>query len=347
VTAAGEVISPQSPCWRQALSRAWHEVYQLPEYVSFEAERLGGQPAAFFYEDGDGIFLLPFVAREIPGTDRSDAVSPYGYPGPVSDRSDRAFWCRAVTSLVETLASEQLVSLFVRLDPLQPTSCTPLSEVGTLVTHGATICVDLRLRREEWWSQLRKEHREAINKNIRLGRTSITDDWQYLDDFVQIYRETMTRTNATEDYFFDREYFERLRNAVPDSAHLQMIFSADGEPIAGSVLLAGGSILQAHLAGSRPTQRREKSTPFLVHEAVQWGREHGCSTFQLGGGVGGREDSLFEFKKGFSPHRHDFQTFRAVLDAPVYRKLAVDLNPQADPEDLSAYFPLYRARPTQ
>jgi hypothetical protein len=341
---AGEIVGPCSPRWSAVLSRVWHEVYQLPEYVAFDADLVSGRPSAFVFENDGGVFLLPFVIREIPGTGRCDAVSPYGYPGPLSDRTDPPFWRQALASLRQTLVQEGLVSLFVRLDPLMPVPLEALSEFGTLMRHGATVSIDLRLTREEWWPQLRKDHREAINRSIRLGRVSVMDDWGYLDEFVSLYEETMTRVHAAPEYFFDQDYFRDLRDAVGERAHLMTVLDEDHHPVAGSVLLTTGGIMQAHLAGSRTTRRREEPFPFMIHEAVRWGRSYGCTAFQLGGGVGGQEDSVFDFKKGFSPNRHDFHTLRIVLDAEAYREMALKADPTADPCDHRGFFPRYRGR---
>ena len=62
--------------------------------------------------------LVPLVVRDVPDGDLSDASSPYGYPGPVSNAgTDDEFWCRALESLVETLRSEGIVTVFVRTHP--------------------------------------------------------------------------------------------------------------------------------------------------------------------------------------------------------------------------------------
>jgi len=339
-----EIVGPSSPRWSEALGRVGHEVvYQLPEYVAFDAGLVAGQASAFVYEEDDGgVFFMPFVIREIPGTGRCDAASPYGYPGPLSNRTDSTFWRRALDSLRHTLVREGLVSLFVRLDPLMPAPLTALSQAGMMRRHGATVSIDLRLTREQWWAQVRRDHREAINRSIRLGRVGVIDDWTYLNEFASMYHETMTRVQAGPEYFFDLGYFQALRDALGERVHLVTVLAED-QPMAGSLVLSAGTILQAHLAGSRTTRRREEPTRFMIHEVVRWGREQGHTAFQLGGGVGGEEDSVFHFKKGFSPNRHDFHTLRIVLDADTYGDLVLKADPAADPLDHDGFFPRYRA----
>jgi hypothetical protein len=59
--------------------------------------------------------------------------------------------------------------------------------------------------------------------------------------------------------------------------------------------------------------------------------------FHLGGGVGGRSDSLFEFKLRFDPGaEREFAIGKAIHDESAYRELA---GPGAD---LPGFFPAYR-----
>jgi GNAT superfamily N-acetyltransferase len=339
MTGTAGLIGPESTRWREVLGRVAHQIYHLPEYAVFDAELSGGRPVAFLYEEDGGSWLLPLVLRSVPGTDRLDAASPYGHPGPVSDRADEQFWTRAVTALVRTLAASGAVSLFVRMDPLAWLPHGAFEQVGTLVPHGSTVSIDLRLSKEEWWPEVRRDHRSAINRAVRLGRTSVMDDWSHLDEFVAMYHQTMTRVGATEDYFFDRAYLERIRGALDGRVHLMMSLAAD-EPIAGSVFLETGGVVQAHIVATKPSYRREEPTRFLVSECVEWGRQRGCTDLHLGGGVGGREDSIFHFKKGFSRRRHEFFTFRAVLDPTAYAELT-SAGQEPSP-DVTGYFPAYR-----
>jgi hypothetical protein len=75
-----------------------------------------------------------------------------------------------------------------------------------------------------------------------------------------------------------------------------------------------------------------------------WARDAGCTTFHLGGGVGGRDDSLFRFKLGFSSSTADFYTCRMVMNQARYTCLSrkfMEFKGSMSPEK-EEYFPLYR-----
>ncbi|MDZ7703689.1 MAG: hypothetical protein U5L04_04290 [Trueperaceae bacterium] len=61
-----------------------------------------------------------------------------------------------------------------------------------------------------------------------------------------------------------------------------------------------------------------------------------------GGGLGGREDSLFHFKKGFSGHLADFATFGAIVDEVRYHKLVETWQVQSGQTAAESFFPAYR-----
>src|SRR5690348_5442033 len=110
--ASGALIDVDSPLWPAALERMQHDSYHLPGFVRNEVEMTGGQAAAFIYDEGRDVLLVPLVIRPIPGSPRVDAASPYGYGGPVSSTADKSFWWAGMDRLVELLAQRAIVTCF-------------------------------------------------------------------------------------------------------------------------------------------------------------------------------------------------------------------------------------------
>lgn len=75
-----------------------------------------------------------------------------------------------------------------------------------------------------------------------------------------------------------------------------------------------------------------------------WAKERGNQTLHLGGGLGGREDALFDFKAGFSEGRYPFRTWRVVADEVAYRALGDDWASRhgAASDGAEGFFPAYR-----
>jgi hypothetical protein len=343
--AEGILCTPASPAWTAALRRLPHDVYQDPAYVRFDAAYGGGTPVAYLYEAGGHTLLLPLVLRPVPGTDLLDATSPYGYPAPVSDTTSEAFWAAAVAGLPVALRAARVVSCFVRMHPLLPAPRDVLAAAGHVEYHGDTVSIDLTLTEEQGWQQVRGNHRRHINRARRDGRTVAFDDWSHLAAFTSIYSETMHRVGAAPYYHFGPGYFRDLRAALGSRLHLAVALDGD-EPIAGALCFAAGGIVQYHLGGTRTERLGEQPSKLVLWEVASWGRAHGYRAFNLGSGVGGRDNPLFHFKAGFSSSRHPFHTWRIVADPVSYEELSVRAGNPAGAADLSGYFPAYRAMPT-
>ncbi|SNY56535.1 GNAT family N-acetyltransferase [Paractinoplanes atraurantiacus] len=343
ITAHAALLDPGAREWKEALQRTGHDIYHLPDYVSLDASLCGGRPAALWYEDAGRHALLPLIVRDIPGADRRDAMSPYGYPGLVGSAmpGDRPFWERACAAMVATMREAGLVSAFVRMHPLVPSPQLPvLAEFGTLVRHGETVSMDLTVSVEEMWRQTRADHRNHINRARRAGTRVVFDDWERLAEWVAVYHDNMRRVGAQPYYFFTYEHLAALHDAIGDRMHLAVALEGD-EVVGGNTFFEYDGIATGYVSSTRRAKHRY-ADELLYDEVRRWCRERGDTAFHLGGGRGGRSDSLFSYKAGFSPRRHAFHTWRVIADPQAYLQLVRDLKPGADPADVAGTFPPYR-----
>jgi len=332
------LLEPAAREWKETLQQVGHDMYHVPDYVVLDARLYGGEPAAFHYEKDGRRLLIPLILRDIPGTGLKDAISPYGYPGPVSSSNDGAFSAAACAALVDTLRDAGIVSAFVRLHPLL--RGPDLSSRGTLVHHGETVSMDLTVSEEEMWKQTRADHRNHINRAKRAGTEIVFDDWDRLGEWVEVYHDNMRRVGATSYYFFTRDHLQALHDAVGDRMHL-VVALEDGEVVGGNTFFTYDGIATGYVSSTRRAPKRYADE--LLYDSVRrWCKSRGDHVFHLGGGKGGANDSLFSYKAGFSPSRHAFHTWRVVADPVAYERLVRDRRPAADPADLTTTFPAYR-----
>jgi hypothetical protein len=312
------LLGVDSPAWHSFLATARHDFYHLPAYVALSAEQDGGEPAALYVREGDRAMLLPLIIRPIPGGGR-DATSPYGYPGPLVSGPDDGFLERALQAGIGLLASRGIVSVFVRLHPLL--NRVAPKGIGDVVRAGETVTIDLTLPEKELWQQTRANHRGEISRAIRAGRVVLFDDaWIHADAFGRLYRETMLRVSADPFYFFGDAYFSGLRAALGERLRLCVV-EADGVLAAAGLFVETCGIVQYHLSAMDPAFAREGLTKLMIHSVRSWAKERGDRDLHLGGGVGGAEDPLFDFKSRFSPGRLTFRTLRIVVDQVQYAQL--------------------------
>ena len=305
--------------WDALLARlGLDDVYLRREYVESACLIEPGTPT-FLYEAGT---VFPCILRLFQ--DRFDVTTPYGYGGPVSGDADAGTfysayggWCR----------ERGVVSTFVRFHPLYENhryAEIPVEPLGSTVAW--------RLQGDDLFERMHSHHRRVVRKAERAEPEVMVDESPALDEFAALYEQTMARLDADAFYLFTPEYWESLRElpCVLVSAR------AGGELLASVLCFASKPWLHYHLGASSDDGRRLGASNLVLYEAASWGRAQGFELFHLGGGLGGQEDSLYEFKRRFDPDaEREFAIGKAIHDEPSYRELA-------DGAPLDGFFPAYR-----
>ena len=345
------------PRWPDALRRLRHDFYHLPEYVRLDGEWNRAQPMAFLARSGDEELLIPYLLRRceslgpesMAGEEVYDVVSPYGYPGLLlSDaaRQSPRFAREAMHRLSETLREMGACSAFLRMHPLLSDGLSELFPEGFFTPAGETVAMDLTLDEGGLWKGIREGHQWTIKKCRRLGFVArMVSLRAYVECVMEIYRETMDRVQAKESYYFGRDYFARLAE-MPGQVHCAVV-ELEGQPAAACIFFECDGIVQAHLGGTRSEFLHKSPFHLLLYSAAEWARSRGNRYLHMGGGVGGSNDRLLQFKRGFSPLRFPFSTLRLVTDEGKYRELTSRRARAAavSVEEVSCgdFFPAYRA----
>jgi len=329
--------------WEALLESAAHDFYAFPCFTALDASWVSG--SAIAYLDSKIDLLIPLVRREL-GDDHFDAVSPYGYPGIVSDCAPDLVRA-ALLRFLEEGRREGFVTSFLRLHPLLNAEL-PHALQGlpgcTIVEHGPTVSVSLDDNDEAWEAGLSKGLRRDIRALRREGYHVDFDSPDALDSFMVCYRASMKRVDADDSYLFDRDYIERLLDCLRERITICVVRSAGGEPACAGLFTVVGEIAQYHLSGTNPNHFALGPNKLMLAEARKWVREQGAQVFHLGGGVGSREDGLFRFKERFGSRLTPFWTVRLIHDAEHYEVLQqswLDQHGISKAPDPS-YFPLYR-----
>ena len=348
------VLDPQDTSWSETLQLMSHDVYHLPEYVALDAKRTQTIPQAFVYQDEAKIFFVPYLLRScedinLDETKAYDIISPYGYPGILINEAaldSTDFAKAAFQKFRQTLQERGVCSAFFRLHPILGEKFTHLLEPDCFQEDGKTVSIDLTLDEDRIWAKTRRGHQSTINKCIRLGLTAKTvSASEHLDQFIDIYEETMNRVKAKDVYYFSRDYFEDLLK-LEDKLHLGIVES-EGEMICASLFFESCGIIQAHLGGTKNDFLKQSPFNLLLHHMRLWAKARGNKYLHIGGGVGGKKDNLYTFKSGFSKQRHAFFTMRFVVDQNIYDRLlklrAKSIDKSVEELQQSHFFPAYRA----
>ena len=345
-----DFLSPADSRWRRFTDRAPHDVYHLAEYACVASKHEGGEAVAFYVEETDHALLMPLLVRGLPAelcapASWCDAISPYGYPGPIATKGFPSEILADALLSFRTLARERdIVSAFVRFNPFRSIPTSLFDGLGVIVNHGPVVYIDLAKSVDEWWAETRTAHRQDIARLIRSAYTVDMDDWDAYPAFRELYRITMQRLAASPFYYFSDEYFDDLRRLLGDRLHLCTVRSPAGDVAAGGLFMLDDGIVAYHLSGTAESHRAKAPTKLMIDFARRWAKEQGASLLNLGGGFGGSGSSLHHFKTGFSRSQTDFQTARIVFDHDRYDCLTAarrELHPITD-DASNVFFPSYR-----
>jgi hypothetical protein len=242
------------------------------------------------------------------------------------------------TLFCEFLQQENIVSVFVRLNPFVGPAEELLAKLGGVTIQGPTVYIDLR-DPERSWTGINSANRRSINHLLQQGYEVRFDEWENIDQVIDAYFDTMQRLKASPFYFFPRSYFQHLRDNSEHHFHLATVYTPSGELAGGCFFSEVGGLVQYFLMGTFETFMEASPSKLLINALRLWGIERGHHTLNLGGGVGARRDGLFEFKMRLSKSVANFSTFRRVLLPEVYEALSRSQGWEGQDND---YFPIYR-----
>ena len=348
----------QAPAWTRIIeSCANWDFYHSPQY-HVVAESFGeGVAYLFHYHEGPYSVALPLLVRpldDVQGLGEKaagwqDATSVYGYAGPLASHSDMPAEVirKFQTELEERLRDLHIVAVFSRLHPLleQQRILEGLGECEALIK---TVSIDLTLPPELQRAAYRATHRRSIKKARAHGIVFHADrSLERLDEFVDIYYETMRRVRAAPQYFFPHSYFHKMATALGKHFHLLCVLK-DERIVSAGIFIEGGGVLQYHLGGTRDAALPLAPMKTLVDDVRHWAVRRGLRVFHLGGGVTPRQDDLLlHFKLGFSNRTHDFRVWRWIVFPDVYRSFCAEKsnwNHRHGAEVTTrVYFPEYRS----
>ena len=251
-----------------------------------------------------GELVAPLIVREIGDTGERDAISPYGYPGLVGS-------IESLDPAAIDFSATGLVSAFVR-HTLGPSPLAAASERNVV-----------QIADPELPPKSRPSDRRQVSRNREAGyaldlvpgaETSADQRAGFLD----VYEQTMRRTEAASHYFFDAAYFDRILEA--ERTWLALATAPDGRLAAASLAVVSDGYLHYYLSGSADSHLPDSPMKSVVARLVEHSDDLGLP-LNLGGGIA-PGDPLEEFKRGFANRRQPWLTSELTCDPEAYAQLS-------------------------
>jgi hypothetical protein len=317
--------------WDEALRAAGvNDVYYSRGFVAASAALVDAEPVLLRLGGERGEVFVACLLRSDP----TDVVTPYGYGGPVGagERPPLADFPAAYDAWC---ARRGAVSSFFVFHPLLANAGSEAARRFHRTALAGTVAWSLDA--PDLLAAMHKHHRRLVRR-ARTARYAVAVEPRPrgLGDFVALYEQTMRRASASPFYFFPPAYWDALARDVP----LVKVDVRDGggELLASVLGMGEPPWLHYHLGAAADAARGTGASHLALYALASWGREHGYGTLHLGGGVGGRADSLLEYKLRFAPGGLvESAIGKAVHDEAAYLRLA-----GADAVDWDGFFPAYR-----
>ena len=325
-----------------------HDVYFLPAYGKLNEHIEDGEAQTFEFTCEYGYVRSVFIRRTVPfllnGEQYYDAITPYGYGGPVVIRAtDREKLVEAYTNAYRTYCREnRIVDEFVRFHPLAE-NALDFGALYQTVFNRHTIAVDLT---DEEYSktQFTPDCRNMIRKAAKKGvEVEVDEECSRISEFIPLYFATMDKNHASEYYYFEADYFDQIQHI--EGCKLILINALlEGKLIGSAMFMLSGENMHYHLSSTDPEYYSYAANNAIIKQAIEYGRAHGMKWLHLGGGVSTNEkDPLFKFKHNFGrteKNLKDFYMGTAVFLPDEYAQLCEIAQEQGIEQ--GSFFPAYR-----
>jgi lipid II:glycine glycyltransferase (peptidoglycan interpeptide bridge formation enzyme) len=329
--------------------REWKSIVQksleFDSYHTWEYHNLtkDGIPILLVYQQNNDFVAIPLLKRNIPNSDLYDMTSVYGYTGPISNCNFNDLSHEMKENfrieLNQYLKQNRIVSVFSRLNPFLEQ--TPIMNAFQGIhDNGNGVMIDLlqplQKQREKYKSSFLKQilKLKGLGYYIKESKSQ-----KAIKEFSEMYLENMKRIGASDYYLFNEDYFTNFLNSMHSTSKLIMVYHEE-IPVSGGIVLFTKNIIQLHLMATKTAFLKYSPSKYLNDEISQIGRQLGIRYFNLGGGLGFKKDSLFDFKSSFSDNFYEYKTWRYISDPDNYEKLLKDVG--IEPNIFIDFFPLYR-----
>ena len=148
----------------------------------------------------------------------------------------------------------------------------------------------------------------------------------------------MARVGASRSHLFGHKFFQEM--SKQSQFGFRIIFVYYNNVIIGACIFIWlGKIGHYFLSGSRLGYEKHIPGKVLVYKCNQIAKALDLDILSLGGGLGGKDDNLSQFKRGFSKTYKKYTVEKIILQKNLYDTLSE--NSLLDTE--TPFFPSYRS----
>lgn len=329
------------------------DIYYQTKYIYPFYKYGDGKPTLIYAKDGENIVFNVFFIRDIgeelnlnkciENNKYYDIITPYGYGG--ADVINKPS-CELIEYFFEKqekyFVENNVVSEFIRFNPLNNNNEHYKNTKYEIIKLSNTVYMSLN-NDEQIWTQMESRCRNTIRKAQKMDiKIKIGFNKKMIDEFQNIYYETMKRDNAKQYYFFNENFFNNYYNTMKENSIIVTAYK-EKIPISSSLFIYSDKNAHYHLSGTLTNYLKLGANSLILYEAAKKLRSIGCQRLHLGGGYGGNDSPLLKFKKSFSKNELlDYYVGKKIYNKAIYDKLVGIRGKETNFDNTSSFFPLYR-----
>ena len=291
-----------------------HYVYEARDYLLAHSFKNGEQVCYLHFSDTVTNLVLPVLKRTITG-DFFELTSAYGYGGFYG-------WGNlnesSINELKLFLKNERIVHLFIRHDPMKQNHRILPQNFTELNRKTYSIKCDKHANDHNVQKFVNSKFRRAIRRanqyQLNFSFDQINGKNSKYQKFIKQYYNTMVKNNAMEFYFFDNNYFGKIRDLKDTFLYLASVETIDGDLLASAIFFVQTEHEWSHyhLGGSNNSCH---AMELLFSNVAKSLHQLGCPNLHLGGGhtLDG-SDGLSRFKRKISDNEHEFFVSKIASD---------------------------------
>lgn len=327
--------------------------YNLLDYIDVFGGGLDNL-ICFKYKTNNSIIIMSGFIRNVVIGEKStpyfDFISPYGYSGPFYTDSSNEYDLKEFWKNVDNWYKENnVVSEFVRFS-LHNNHLNYSGNLFPTMLNVKGEIIDADIQWKAFDRKVRKNVNKAIREDLKYSIYYKEIEDKYIEEFHEIYIQTMIRTSASESFMYSINNFKQFIKNNVDSSAICTVYDHD-IPISSELVLISEDSIFSFLGGTNDFYFDKRPNDFLKFHLINWAREINKQYYVLGGGYG-YEDGIFKYKKAFFPNDIvTYYTGRKIINEEIYRnliKLASDYRVSNGKEPLllsdNTFFPLYNKK---
>ena len=324
------------------------DVYYTYNYVNLYLDS-GDEPFEFYYEENEkwvyNISIkhpINYVGDVQVNEEIFDLETVYGYGGIFTNSRDKTFIKKALAKYREKCRKNNIIAEFFRFHPYNSFPVSFPDSFDFLSKDRLTIIINLNQSYDEIFKNFKSSLRRNIRKALKNGLVAqeVEKSDKNIEAFKKLYHHTMEKNQADNFYFFSTSYFNNLLEK--EYAKLYGIFY-DGKLINAGIFLFSYPFIYYHLGASDFHYYSLNGNALLFSELCRK-YNYQYEIFYLGGGnTPDLENSLYKFKRKFSPDTRYFYIGGFIYNHEKYNEL-IDIWNTQHPDDNRVYFLKYRLK---